>query len=82
MTEKNKIARIAGLLYLRVVLTGIFSLMYVPSKLIVYDNASLTFQNITDSELLFRFGIVSGLFCYIFFLFLPIVLYNLLKQIN
>jgi hypothetical protein len=82
MTERNKIARIAGLLYLGVVLTGIFSLMYVPSKLIVYDNASLTFQNITDSELLFRFGIVGGLLCYIFFLFLPIVLYNLLKQVN
>ncbi len=38
MTEKNRTSRIAGLLYLGVVLTGIFSLMYVPSKLINYDN--------------------------------------------
>ncbi|MBS1737234.1 MAG: DUF4386 domain-containing protein [Bacteroidetes bacterium] len=82
MTEKNKIARIAGLIYFGVVLTGLFSLMYVPSKLINYDNASLTFQNITASETLFRFGIAGGLLCYILFLFLPIVLYKLLRQVN
>lgn len=82
MTEINKISRIAGLIYLGVVLTGLFSLMYVPSKLINYDNASLTFQNLTASEMLFRFGIVSGVLCYIFFLFLPIVLYKLLRQVN
>jgi len=82
MTEQNKTSRIAGLIYLGVVLTGIFSLMYVPSKLINYDNASLTFQNIKFSETLFRFGIASGLLCYIFFLFLPLVLYKLLIQVN
>jgi hypothetical protein len=82
MTEQNKTARIAGLIYLGVVLTGIFSLMYVPSKLINYDNASLTFQNLTTSETLFRFGIVSGLLCYTFFLFLPLALYQLLRHVN
>ena len=82
MTEKNITSRIAGLIYLGVVLTGVFSLMYVPSKLISYDNASLTFQNIATSATLFRFGIVSGLVCYTCFLFLPIVLYKLLGKIN
>lgn len=82
MTANNKRARIAGLLYLGVVITGIFSLMYVPQKLIVDDNAVLTFQNITANESLFRFGIGSGLLCYMFFLFLPLVLYKLLRQVN
>ena len=82
MTINKKLARITGLLYLGVVLTGIFSLMYVPSKLIVEDNASLTFQNITSQESLFRLWIVSGLLCYTFFLFLPLVLYKLLKPVN
>lgn len=75
-------ARFAGFLYLIVVLTGIFSLMYVPNKLIVDDSASLTFQNISHSESLFRYGIVAGLICYIAFLFLPLVLYKLLKPVN
>lgn len=82
MTNKNKSSRITGLIYLGVVITGIFSLMYVPSKLIKYDNASTTFQNITTSETLFRFGIASGLLCYIFFLFLPLALYKLLREVN
>ncbi len=75
-------ARIAGLLYLGVVLTGIFTLMYVPSKLIVSGNASLTYENIKSFKTLFRFGIIGGLLCYTFFLFLALALYRLLKPVN
>lgn len=75
-------ARIAGLLYLMMILTGFFSLMYVPNKLIVWDNASLTFSNITASEFLFRLGIMIGLACYTFYLFLSLFLYKLLKPVN
>ncbi|BDU27590.1 MULTISPECIES: DUF4386 domain-containing protein [unclassified Flavobacterium] len=87
MTQESKISftntgRIAGLLYLVVVITGIFSLGYVPSKLIVWNNASETFNNIVNSEFLFRLGIVSSLICYTFFLFLPLVLYKLLRSFN
>lgn len=82
MDSNKKTARIAGLLYLIVVLTGIFNLKYVPSKLIVWDNASVTFNNILESETLFRLGIVAGIICYTSFLVLPIVLYKLLNQVN
>ncbi len=82
MDSNKKTARVAGLIYLGVVLNGLFSLMYVPSKLFASDNASLTFQNIISSESLFRFGIVSGLLCYGFFLFLPLQLYKLFKPVN
>lgn len=74
--------RIAGLLYLVVVITGIFSLAYVPSKLIVWSDSSVTFNNILNSQLLFRLGIISGLICYTFFLFLPLALYKLFKTVH
>ncbi|HEX5056600.1 MAG TPA: DUF4386 domain-containing protein [Gammaproteobacteria bacterium] len=77
-----KNARIAGILYLIVVLSGIFSLAYVPSRLIVWDSAPATVQNIMDSELLFRMDIVSGLICHTFFLFLSLVLYQLFKPVD
>lgn len=80
--SNKKLARIAGLIYLGVVITGLFSLMYIPSKLIVSGNPSLTYQKIVSSESLFRLWIISGLLCYSFFLFLPLVLYKLLKQFN
>ena len=82
MDSNKKTARIAGLLYLTVVLTGIFHLMYVPSRLIVWDNASVTFNNILESESLFRLGIVAGIVCYTTFLILPFVLYKLLHQVH
>lgn len=80
--SNKKTARIAGLLYLVVVITGIFSLAYVPSKLIVWDNPATTVSNIIAGETLFRLGIVSGLVCYTFFLFLPLALYQLLKSVH
>ncbi len=78
--QKN--ARIAGLLYLVNIVTGIFVLMYIPGKLIVWSNAATTFKNITESETLFRVGILVYFVCYIFFLLLPLALYKLLKEVN
>ena len=82
MNSKKKTARVAGVLYLIVVLTGIFSLGYVPSKLIVWESPSTTFQNITASETLFRLGIFASIICYITFLILPLFLYKLLHEIH
>lgn len=82
MKNRVKQARIAGLLYLVVVITGIFSLMYVPSKLIIWDDAAATLQNIISSQFLFRLGVMGGLICYSAFLFLPLVLYKFLKPVN
>lgn len=82
MTTNQKTARIAGLLYLAVVLTGIFSLAYVPSKLIAWDNLATTYHNIKASESLFRLGIIAGLSCYLFFLFLVLQLYKLFEPVD
>ncbi|MCK6541662.1 DUF4386 domain-containing protein [bacterium] len=75
-------ARLAGFLYLAVVLTGMFSLAYVPSVLIDWNNASVTYNNIKSAETLFRLGIVAGIICYTAFVLLPFVLYKLLSQVN
>ncbi len=82
MPSNKKIARTAGGLYLIVVLSGIFSLLYVPSELFDWHSASTTFTNIANNETLFRLGIVGGIVCYTAFLFLPLVLYRLLKHID
>lgn len=82
MESPKKIARIAGVLYLVVVFTGLFTLMYVPSKLIVWSDAPATFNNIIASETLFRLSIFAGVLCYLAFLLLPLVLYKLLSPVN
>jgi hypothetical protein len=82
INPNKKTARIAGLLYMIVVLSGIFSLMYVPGKLIITGDGSATVKNIIAGETLFRIGILSGFICYIAFLLLPLVLYKLLKSVH
>jgi hypothetical protein len=82
MNSNKKIARTTGLLYLAVVVTGIFSLMYVPSQLIIWDNPEVTFTNIANNQQLFRLGIVSSIACYTFFIFLPLSFYKLLEPIS
>lgn len=79
----NKItARAAGLIYLAVVITGMFSLAYVPNKLIDWNNSAATFNNIAASPSLFRLGIYSSILCYVAFTFLPLFLYKLLRTVN
>lgn len=82
MDSNKKTARIAGAIYLVVVLTGMFSLAYVPSQLIFWDDAAKTFQYITSSQQLYRMGIASSMICYLAFTLLPIVLYKLLRQVD
>lgn len=79
---RKALARAAGALYSIVVLTGIFGLMYVPSRLFVRDDAAATVRNLVEHTELFRFGIVAGFVCYIAFLLLPLALYRLLSSVS
>lgn len=77
-----KAARIAGVIYLSMVITGPFSLIYVPNKLIVRGNAAATATNILAHDTMFRFGIVAGLFGQVIFICLAVALYRLLGDVN
>lgn len=82
MNSDKRTARYAGCMYLLVVITGMFSLAYIPQKLIDWNNASVTFNNISASNALFRLGIYSSVICYIAFTFLPLLLYKLLRKVH
>lgn len=82
MNPSKSTARLAGLLYLVVIITGIFSLGYIPSQLIVSKDAYATSINILGSPFLFRWGIISSAICYIAFLLLPLALYRLLHSVH
>jgi hypothetical protein len=82
MHPLKKAGRIAGALYLAMVITGPFSLIYIPSKLIVHGNATATAANILEHATMFRFGIVAGLFGQVLFICLAVALYRLLGDVN
>jgi hypothetical protein len=77
-----KAARIAGAIYLSMILSAPFSLIYVPSKLIVHGNASATADNILAHETMFRLSIMGDLFGQVIFICLGIALYRLLSGVN
>jgi hypothetical protein len=82
MHPTDKAARIAGAVYLSLVLTAPFSLLYIPGKLIVRGNATATANNILTHETLFRLGIVADLFSSVIFICLGMALYRLLSSVN
>src|SRR5438067_8726939 len=77
-----KAARIAGLIYASMVVTGPFSLIYVPNKLIVRGDAAATADNILAHETMFRLSILADLVGQVIFICLAIALYRLLSSVN
>lgn len=82
MTNENKISRLAGGLYLVVVVTGLFSLMYVPSQITVSGDSRATVDSIVAHSFLFRTGIAAFLVKQVAFLLLPLVLFKLLRPVQ
>lgn len=75
-------ARYAGFLYLLLVLAAPFRLFYIPSALFVDGDAAATMANIAANATLFKFGILSDLFCGVLEIFLVLALYHLFKHVN
>ena len=82
MHPLKKTAHLAGFLYLLVVLTGPFVLLYVPGKLFVPGDASATASNILAHESLVRAQIVVGLVAELLFIATVLVLHRLLKGVG
>jgi hypothetical protein len=82
LTIGHNTGRLAGLLYLIVVVTGLFSLAYVPSQITHSSDSRAIVSNIMQSELLFRLGIASFMVEQVAFLLLPLVLFRLLRPVG
>lgn len=82
MNELRKTARLAELQYLVMAVAGGFSMLYVPSLLIVPGDTAATVTNILSSERLFRFSLVAGLISQILLLLLVLTLYRLLRPVH
>lgn len=79
-----KAARLAGLLFLIAMATGLFAEFYVrfPSTLIVSGDALKTTNNIIAHERLFRIGIANNIVTFAIDVILIWALYLLLKRVN
>jgi hypothetical protein len=75
-------ARFAGLLYLLIAVFGGFAFFAGYESLIVKGDAVATTNNILDSELMFRVGIIGDSFTFLGEIILTILLYKLFKPVG
>lgn len=75
-------ARIAGVLYLAIVIFGIFSEFFVRGSIKVAGDAAATAQNILNNEWMYRLGLVSDIFCQTSHFLLALLLFSMFKPIN
>lgn len=75
-------AKLAGVLYLLIAITGGLSIGYMPSVIIAAVDAVKTAQNIEDNLGLFRLGILGDIVVLLLEVVLTVMLYRLFKQVN
>ena len=78
----HRYARIAGILYLAIIASGMFGESYVRGTLIVPGDAAATSAAISASPLLWRAGIAGDLLMHVFDVPVMVVLYYLLRPVS
>lgn len=88
MTTKENInsiqttAKITAVLIIVMAVIAPFSILYIPSTLVVPGDAATTAHNIVASEGLFRLGLVGDSVVFLIELAVTVFLYRLLKPVN
>lgn len=81
MTNK-KIAKIAGLLFLVMVVFGLAAEVFFRQKIFYSSDLATTANNILSNTLLYRAGILSDMLMSLSYLFTALALYKLLSTVN
>ncbi len=82
MIASQRISISAGIGYLIIFITGIFSNFFVLENLIVQGDAAATATNIINNDFLYRIGILSFIIMVLFDVFLAWALYVILIPVN
>jgi hypothetical protein len=76
------LARIAGGLYLIIIVGGFFAIGYVPAALVVPGDAAVTAHNIQAHELLYRLGLAAHIIILPCNVPLAVIFYDLFKVVS
>ncbi|HEX7816551.1 DUF4386 domain-containing protein [Dyella sp.] len=79
MVSEQRLGRTAGALYVVTIITGLFSLGYVPAQLSGHGDIHVTLARMAAAPGLFRWGLASFVIEQVAFLLLPLVLFQLLR---
>ena len=74
--------RIGGILYLAIIVLGIFGELFVRGSLVIAGDALATANNISASQQLWRLGIVGDLSMHVLDIPVIVVFYSLLRRVS
>lgn len=80
--QGKKYSQLAGLLYLIIAIVGGFSIGIMPAEIVAEGDAAQTFQNLTDHQELFRWGIAGDIVVLVFETLLTVMLFQLFKSFS
>lgn len=75
-------ARLAGVLFVVLLVLGPISILFIPSQLVVEGDPGATFVNLTDSEGLFRLAIVLDTVILLVEIAMAALLYALFRRVS
>ena len=78
--QEKAYSKMAGLIYLIIAVVGGFSIGYMPTVIVAKGNAALTFQNLIENQVLFRWGIAADIAVIIMEILLTVMIYQLFKS--
>jgi hypothetical protein len=81
-TSPQIYARIGGVLYLILILVGMFAVIFVRDRLIVAGDATATANNIMASPLLWHIGISADMIMHVCDIPIMLIIYILLRPVN
>jgi hypothetical protein len=81
-TSPSVYARVAGWLYLFIIVVGFFDEMFVRGRIIVHGDALATARNMAASESLWRLGFAGEITMWVFAVAVLAILYLLLRPVN
>jgi len=82
MVPNKKIARLAGFLWLMMIVFGLFAQIGVRDRIIAPGDAAATANVIAANAFLFRLGFVSDLAMMICYLLTPLAFFKLVSTVN
>ena len=82
MTAPRAGARVAGILWVITIATGVFAEFFVRAKLIVPADPAATARNILENEAMYRLGYAAEFFGTAAYLALTAILYRLFAPVN
>lgn len=82
MSSNKKTARIAGVLFLLMVVFGVAAELFFRQKIFTSTDVVVISDNILSNVLLYRLGIISDILMTVFYLLTALAFYKLLSNVN